>query len=811
MLLIGDAGLGKSRLIRELRERVASDAPDENTTVIELRCSQYHLSSGFFPAVEFLSRLLGFEGREPSERLERVRQYLQELRLDAADNVALFAHLLDVPTDERFPMPALAPAKLKERTENLLLDWLRQLVARGTVLFIVEDLHWVDPSTLSLIERHVAEFESGRVLSLLTFRPEFETPWKSKPHQTQIALNRLTKRQIGEMMRKRTNRQDIPEAIVNQIVERTDGVPLFIEEFTSLIVESGILDRPLEDSGSALQHVIPATLHDLLLARLDRMASNREVIQLAATIGREFSFELLLTAGTLPEAELRQELDKLVHAEILFQKGQGDSASYIFKHALLQDAAYRSMLSKKRQQCHQRIAETLETRFSDVVASQPDLLAQHFTEAAVADQAIPYWLKAGQRSQEQSANLEAIQQFNRGLSLVMTQPESPQRDMQEMGFKLPLSAVLMGAKGYSAPEVAPLHDRCIELCRQLGEGAPLFPVLVGKWGWNFIANRYEDCDVRCAELIALADAKLAPGMKAEAHWTRECTSFFAGDFPAAREHAEIGLAHYDRAASVEFMKITQQGCGPLMTSFLGMTLWKLGYPDQGLAKMKESVAMCLDLKHPFTQTVIEWELGQYYDFSRIGDQALEQGKRTCKLADELAFLWYSALGQGCQGDGLRRLGRYEEAIPLLEKCQATTKLFGARCSLGKYTGNLAEALWHVGRRDEAWKWLAEAFEHIQCGERHMEAELFRYRGDFHADLGELDKAETAYRESLAVCARQHAKCYELRTTMRLGRLMAQRGQRAEAHAALSNIYNWFTEGFWQPDFIQAKQLLNEWA
>ena len=447
VLLIGEAGLGKSRLIRELREHVTQDATDEQTTVIELRCSQYHLSSGFFPAVEFLSRLLGFEGRESSERLERVQQYLQELQFDVADNVALFAHLLGVPADERFPMPALAPAKLKERTENLLLGWLRQLVARGTVLFIVEDLHWVDPSTLSLIERHVAEFESGRVLSLLTFRPEFETPWKSKPHQTQIALNRLTKRQIGEMMRKRAHRQDIPETIVNQVVERTDGVPLFIEEFTSLIVESGILDRPLEDSGSALmQHVIPATLHDLLLARLDRMASNREVIQLAATIGREFSFALLLTAGTLPEAELRQELDKLVHAEILFQKGQGDAASYIFKHALLQDAAYRSMLSKKRQQCHRRIAESLETRFPDVVASQPDLLAQHFTEAAVTDKAIPYWLKAGQRSQEQSANLEAIQQFNRGLSLVMTQPESPQRDMQEMGFKLPLSAVLMGRK-----------------------------------------------------------------------------------------------------------------------------------------------------------------------------------------------------------------------------------------------------------------------------------------------------------------------------------------------------------------------------
>lgn len=300
-------------------------------------------------------------------------------------------------------------------------------------------------------------------------------------------------------------------------------------------------------------------------------------------------------------------------------------------------------------------------------------------------------------------------------------------------------------------------------------------------------------------------------MKPEAHWAKQCTSFFAGDFPTAREHAEIGLLHYDRAASIEFMKITQQGCGPLMTSFLGQTLWKLGYPDQGLARMKESIEMCLDLKHPFTQTVIEWEFGQYYDFSRLGDEALEQGRRTCKLADELAFVWYAALGLGCQGDGLRRLGRFEEAIPLLQQCLATTKMVGAKCTLGKYAGSLAEALWHTGRREEAWKSLDEAFEHIQCGERHIEAELLRYRGDFHVDLGDLEKAEAAYRESLAVCARQHAKCYELRTTIRLSRLWAQRGQRTAAHAELSKIYNWFTEGFWQPDFIEAQRLLAEWA
>ncbi len=278
VLLIGDAGLGKSRLIRELREHVIRE-DSEGAAVIELRCSQYHQGSSFFPIVEYFSRLLDFEGHSASKRLETVVRYLRDLKLESAENVALFCGMLSVPTDARFPVPALSPQKLKEQTEELLLQWLKHLVAVSPVLFIVEDLHWLDPSTLELLEKYVSAFESGRVLSLLTFRPEFETPWKSKPHQTQIALSRLTKRQIGEMMRKRTQRRDIPEAILQQVIDRTDGVPLFIEEFTVVIVESGILDRT--DAGAdaaSLLNVIPATLHDLLLARLDRMAADREVI-----------------------------------------------------------------------------------------------------------------------------------------------------------------------------------------------------------------------------------------------------------------------------------------------------------------------------------------------------------------------------------------------------------------------------------------------------------------------------------------------------------------------------------------------------
>lgn len=807
VLLIGDAGLGKSRLIRELREHVINE-DSENAAVIELRCSQHQQGTSLFPLVEFFSRLLDFEDLSPADRLETIVRYLRELKLESKENVALFAGMLDVPTDSRYPALELSPQKVKERTEDLLLRWLRQLVTVSPVLFIVEDLHWLDPSTLELLEKHVSQFESGRVLSLMTFRPEFETSWRSKPNQTQIALSRLTKRQIGEMMRKRTKRRDIPEVIVQQVIDRTDGIPLFIEEFTVVIVESGILDRTDDGASVAsLLNVIPATLHDLLLSRLDRMEANREVIQLAATIGREFSFELLSAACSLPEQELHTELFKLVKAEILFQKGQGSDAVYIFKHALLQDAAYRSILTRKRQACHHSIANELESGFPDISNSQPALLAHHFTEAGVTDKAIQYWLKAGQKSQEQSANVEAIGHFHRGIELTMTLPESPQRDTLELGLKLPLSGVLMAVQGYAAPDVEPVQNRCIEICRKLGEDAPLFPVLAANWEWLFIRGRFADCYQRCPEVITMAESANGPGMIAEAYWCRNCTSFYAGDFVSAARQAEIGARHHHREASIEFAKITQQNSGPLNLAYHGMALWLLGFADQSFARHRESLRMAEDLKHIFTLQMTTWKFGQTYDLAGMGDKAVEYGGRVRRIAEEQGFAFWVALGMGCEGVGYKHLGRYDESIDSLKAALAQLEATGSFILFPKYRGHLADSLWQTGQRDAALKQLDQAFADQSGGEYFMHAELLRLRGDFAFDRRDLDAAELAYREALAVALKQGAKFYELRTTLRLGRVLQKRGHTAEFRQQLQPLLNWFTEGFDMPDIQAAKTVL----
>ncbi len=806
--VIGEAGLGKSRLIREITEHVLKNGEAQ---VIEWRASSLFTNTGLYPVIESFGRALQFD-REPSPtaRLDRLVAHLADNGVEDAETISLFASLLSIPTAGRYPPLALSPMKLQEKTLNALLRVLRQYSTRSPLLFVVEDLHWIDPTSLQLLGRLIDQGMNDRLLTLLTFRPEFETPWGSRSNQTQLALNRLTKSQIEEMMLKRTGLAHIPAEVVNQIIDRTEGVPLFIEEYSNLITESGALrdvDGRLQLAEGFNLQAIPATLQDLLVSRLDRLQSVYDVAQMGATVGRRFTYELLRAVSTLDEATLQAELDKLVGAEIIFQEGTPPHAIYTFKHALIQDAAYGSLLKKKRTEFHHRIGEVLEAQFPETVANEPALLAHHFTEAGDTDKAIQYWLKAGQLSQEQSANREAIVQFERGLALVMTQPASPQRDVLEMTFKLPYSAVLMGVQGYAAPEVEPLQNRCIEICRGLGEGAPLFPVLLATWVWLFVRGRFADCYKRCPEVLAMADAAKGPGMLAEAHWTQVCTSFYAGDFPTCLKHAELGWQNYQREPSIEFAKFTQQNSGPLNLSNLGLALWQLGYADQGIKRVNEALDLSIDLKHIFTQAVMEWMVAQVYEFAGLGEKAVEYGERCRRIGDEQAFAMWIAMGNGIKGMGLRLLGRYDEAIDCLQTGIGLLEATSALICRPKYKGHLAATLWQAGQRDAAVKKLDEAFENQCTGEYISHAELHRFRGDFAFDRGELDQAETSYRESLAVSAKQGAKFFELRTTLQLARIWQKRARIAEIRQRVEPLVGWFTEGFDMPDIKAAKGLL----
>lgn len=807
VLLIGDAGLGKSRLVREIRDFLSKQ--DESQPIIEWRCSQYHQQSSLYSAGEFFERLLDFRREDTAtQKQEKLVRHLEDYNLSSAVNVALFASLLSVPLDNHYPPLQLSPQRMKEQTQEVLLDWLREYAAAQPVLFIVEDLHWIDPSGLELLGKHLEQGFNDRILTLLTFRPEFETPWGSRAHQTQIALSRLTKKQIGEMMHRKSGASKIPAELIAQVVDRTDGVPLFVEEFTKLIVESGALQGPAPES--KLLDRIPASLNDLLMARLDRMDSDPDVVQMSATLGREFTYELLNAVLDLPEDDLQAELGKLVQSELLFQKGRPPQCQYIFKHALIQDAAYNSLLLKKRQKFHKKIAEVLESQFPETAESQPEVLAKHFTEAGTAEPAIRYWMKAGQRSLARSANAEACDQFRRGLELVAMLDESPERDALELGFQAQYGVALLSSRGYAYPEVGPIFERARELCKRVGDPVSLFHIMWGIWAWRLVRGE-QDIGVGLAnEILEYAEAQEDPGIRCEAQHVG-LTWFYRGEFSRAAETFRRGMDRIDPQRCLFHAAHTGQNFSVTNRCYLGLTLWHLGYPEQAIQMTTDAVALAHEIGHPVSIAYALHHHGWLYQHCRIGREAQRVSEQCIKLSTEHSLIFWIGCATLNRGSAIVQQDRVtkktvEEILGALDLIHAT----GTGLNLPPYYGYLATAHWKLGHFDEALESLDKAFEAVErLSERFYEAELHRYRGEILLSQSPdaPDAAEVCFRKAIEVARGQKAQSWELRAAVSLHRLRQRQGNSEQSRQMLAEVFGRFTEGFETPDLLEARQLL----
>ena len=810
VLLIGEAGLGKSRLIRELREQVLSQ-DDLNATVMELRCSPYHQNTGFHSIIQHLSSRLGFESEaSPARRLEAIRDFLGRNRLNEGDNVALLSALLTVPTDGAQPALSLAPQKIRELTEELLLDLLRRLAEKAPLLFVVEDLHWVDPSTLQLLSRHVEEFDSGSVMSLLSFRPEFQTPWRSLAHQTQIALNRLTRRQIGALVKQKTGVETMSDRMIQQLVDRTDGIPLFVEEFAQVVAEAIANEADQGQTESMIMETIPSTLKDLLVSRLDRMASNPDVVQMAATIGREFSYPILHAACDLPDVALNNELDKLVAAELLFQKGRPPESNYIFKHALIQDSAYNMMLTTRRHQFHRRIAETIEERFADVAKTQPELLAQHWSEADETDRAISYWLKAGQHSQEQSANHEAVSHFSNGRELVLSLPESPERDGLELGFQLPLGVSLLAARGYASQEAGTALERALELGERVADPATLFYIRWGVWARRLVRSDLKKCRESIEQLLNHADQQDDPSWFCEAHFAPEVVDFYAGDFSASRAHAEAAIERFDPEKCVAHAKGTGQDVRTGVLTFHGMSLWSLGEVDEALRQARHAIEVTRTLNHPMSLGFAFHHAGWVLLLARLWDELRAVADECHQLASDNGLALWESSSLFHRGLCEMHLGEIDSG---LEQMHAGCEQFqntGARCAVPLYFTMLGEGYRRQGDLDQALEWIESSFQWARDTDEQnfYLAETHRVQGDIFLLREEVSTASENYRQALEIARSQSARSFELRAAMSILRLAQRDGDgEAAARQRLQGLYTGWESGLDTPDLIEARELL----
>jgi predicted ATPase len=697
------------------------------------------------------------------------------------------------------------------------------LAVQQPVLFIVEDLHWIDPSTLEFLTLLVDQGPTARLFTLFTCRPEFRAPWGTRAHLTSITLNRLPRAPVEIMVERVAGGKALPAAVVQQVVAKTDGVPLFVEELTKMVLESGLLreekDR-YELAGPLPPLAIPTTLHDSLMARLDRLAAVKEVAQLGATLGRTFSYELLQAILPLDEATLRQALAQLVGAELLYQQGLPPRATYIFKHALIQEAAYQSLLKSTRQRYHQRIAQVLAARFPETAATQPELLAHHYTEASLLEEAITHWRRAAERANERAANAEAIGHLTKGLELLQTLSDSSARLQHELRLQIILGRALKDAKGYGDPEVAQAYMRARELCQQMGEAQQLFAVLLGLAIHFVVRAEFQTARELGEQLLSLEGHAQDPVLLVEAHYALGVTFSWLGEFTRARAHLEQAIAQYDPQQHRSHIALYGQDAGAVCLSRLAPVLWYLGYPDQALKRSQQALTLAQELSHPFSLAYVLLWVARLYNHRREVQGTQERADAATAFSTEQGFPFWSPQGAILQGWALAEQGRVAEGIAQMRQGLSDLRTTETEVTRAYSLGLLAGAYGKACQAEEGLTLVEEALALVDNnGERWPEAELHRLKGELllqqAAEVGLKpglpDQVETCFRHALDVAHRQQAKSWELRAAMSLSRLWRQQGKRGEARQLLAEIYGWFIEGFDTADLQEAKALLQELA
>jgi class 3 adenylate cyclase/predicted ATPase len=819
VLISGEAGIGKSRLTAALLERLAS----EPHTRLRYFCSPQHTDSAFYPIINQMKRAAGLAHDDtPQAKLDKLDAVLAQSFTTRRD-AALFAEMLSLPNDGRYPALELAPQQRRQRTLEALTTQVEALTRQSPVLMVFEDAHWIDPTSLEALGRAVDRIRTLGILLIVTYRPEFEPPWIGRPYVTALTLNRLAQRDIDAMINGVVGNKLLPANIRQDIIERTDGIPLFVEEMTKAVLEASSESEARQTAGAvpSLVLAVPASLHASLMARLDRLGPAKEVAQIGAAIGREFSHALLAALVRKPEAELGSAIDRLIAAGLLFRQGVPPHATYLFKHALVQDAAYGTLLREPRRALHARIAEILESQFREIAENQPELVARHCTEAGLIEKAAGLWGKAGQRSLERSALIEAIEQLTRALAQIAALPATPAVRREQIKLQVALINALFHVKGYAAPETKAAAERArllIERAEALGESFEdpllLFSVLYSFWVANYLAFNGDVIRELAAQFLALAEKQSATAPLMIGHRLMGVSLMFTGDIADGRTHLDRAITLYDPVAHRPLATRFGQDVRVAILFYRSWALWMLGHPDVALASSDRALSEAREMGQAATLMAALLFDTFTHIFCRNYSVASTRAQALLVLTEEKGASQWKALAVISQGCALALTGNASDAVQILTSGIAALRSTGATWGVSFYLSCLARAYADLGKFDDAWRCIREALTAVEATkEKWCESEIHQIAGEIAlmSPTPDAAKAETYFERALAVARKQQAKAWELRAAMSMARLKRDQGKRDEARDLLAPVYGWFTEGFDTLDLKQAKALLDELA
>jgi len=812
VLLSGEPGIGKSRLVAALESRLGA----EPHAVQRYFCSAYHVNSSLHPVIRQLEQAIGINREDSSEvKLDKLEALLTQFSSNLTETLPLLGELLSISTAGRYQPLNLSAQGRKLRTSGALADLLNELATRQPVLMVVEDAHWIDPSSSEWLGAVIDRVVELPVLLVISFRPEFQPPWKLSAHTTALSLGRLGRNAGVAIIDRLATGITLPPDVREHILAKTEGVPLFVEELTKSVIESGSAwdgsERSLK-SGSSASIAVPSTLQDSLMARLDRLGSAKELAQAGACVGRAFHHRLLAAVAGFNSARLERGLQQLENSELVFRSGDPPEAIYTFKHALVQDTAYQSLLKSRRQKVHAAIAAALETEFPAIASTEPETLAYHHTAAGSAKQAITYWLKAGQAAVKRSANQEAIVHLSKGIEIISSLPDSEERLRQEIQLNTSLGVALMAAKGWGAPDVLQAFSKARVLSERLNDNGQLFIALCGEASYHMISGNLRAADELGTQCVEIAESDGAEALLLEADHRQWATKFFKGDYAAAEQHIDRGMAIYDpdRHHSLTYI-YTGHDPGVCGRSYSSRMLWLRGYPDQAVERGREAVALAERVSHPFSVVLAEQTLSEVLLIRREPAEARPVIEKWGRSSKELVLSLMTSQVQFQLGWALAQEGRANEGLQGMREGIAAIAATGAAMGMQYFLCVLAQACCGCGHVREGLSVLERALKIVaDTGALYQLPEILRTKAELLLRMESPEESpEACFHKAIGLARNEGTKSLELRAALSLARLYRSQHRDAEAWDVLSPVYSWFTEGHDTPDLVEAKTLLEQ--